>query len=288
MDTSRAKNILIFVFVCLNLLLAYQLFSPNPGLFGLAVAPEEHYRMEDRLNEGNYKLEASLPVSLPRVSFLMVRPQPLDYLTLKNRLVGEHAVSSFTPERIIYESDEGTLEVYSDGFLRFRAEKRHQEKTILKENEALVLAEAFLEGKGLKQRPVQLDIISEYYPGGYVITYYQSYQDVPVFSSYFKVWVEWGIVSKVECYRVDPVEVEKDWEMEVITAAAAIVRLLEEIGPAYPLKTITGVDLGFFSMSYDAEQWEIPPVWRIVIDNRELYYVNAFSGNLEEQSNIYN
>jgi hypothetical protein len=44
---------------------------------------------------------------------------------------------------------------------------------------------------------------------------------------------------------------------------------------------IIDFSLGYYSQEYDAERWEIPPVWRIRLDNGEVYYINAFTGNLE-------
>ncbi|NLA26320.1 MAG: hypothetical protein GX878_02885, partial [Firmicutes bacterium] len=45
-------------------------------------------------------------------------------------------------------------------------------------------------------------------------------------------------------------------------------------------------ELGFYSRDYDAEEWEVPPVWRFLFEDGEISYINAFTGNLElETSN---
>jgi hypothetical protein len=49
---------------------------------------------------------------------------------------------------------------------------------------------------------------------------------------------------------------------------------------------ITSITLGYFSGEIDAEKWEISPVWRIVMQNEQVYYINAFTGNLEQDSII--
>ncbi len=69
--------------------------------------------------------------------------------------------------------------------------------------------------------------------------------------------------------------------MEVISAAEAVCRVVREIGPSLQPRRIVQVSLGFYSQEYNAERWEVPPVWRIMLDRGETYYINALTGNRE-------
>lgn len=71
--------------------------------------------------------------------------------------------------------------------------------------------------------------------------------------------------------------------MEVIPATEALLRMVEVLGPSTRPVRITKVDLGFYSCEYDAEKWEVPPVWRFLFENGESCFINAFTGNLERE-----
>jgi len=71
-------------------------------------------------------------------------------------------------------------------------------------------------------------------------------------------------------------------ETEVISPTEALTNLVKELGPSDEPRQIIQVNLGYFSGEYDAEKWEMPPVWRVVLDDEQYYYVNAFTGNLEQ------
>lgn len=67
-----------------------------------------------------------------------------------------------------------------------------------------------------------------------------------------------------------------------VPAQTALLRLaghLESIGA--PGGTITGVTLGYYTGEYQADAWEVPPVWRLDLADRRFFYVNALTGELE-------
>lgn len=67
-----------------------------------------------------------------------------------------------------------------------------------------------------------------------------------------------------------------------VPAQTALLRLaghLESIGE--PGGTITGVSLGYYTGEYQADAWEVPPVWRLDLADGRYYYVNALTGELE-------
>lgn len=67
-----------------------------------------------------------------------------------------------------------------------------------------------------------------------------------------------------------------------VPAQTALLRLaghLESIGASGG--TITAVTLGYYTGQYEAETWEVPPVWRLELADGRYFYVNALTGELE-------
>ena len=61
----------------------------------------------------------------------------------------------------------------------------------------------------------------------------------------------------------------------------ALLRFLERYEGSETGESIVDFSLGYYTREYDAQRWEIPPVWRIRLNNGEIYYINAFTGNPE-------
>ncbi|MCJ7806794.1 MAG: two-component system regulatory protein YycI, partial [Clostridia bacterium] len=116
--------------------------------------------------------------------------------------------------------------------------------------------------------------------------YYQVFDNMPIFAGQLKVIIESDNIKAVEIYWLKLIERGPVREMEVISATEALTNLVKGLGPNSEPRMINRIDLGYFSGVYDAEKWEIPPVWRVVLDGQDCYYINAFTGNLEQDSII--
>lgn len=116
-----------------------------------------------------------------------------------------------------------------------------------------------------------------------IIHYYQVYDNKPLFSGYLTVFVSANRIEAVELYLLDPsVQAEdQDQEMVVIPVTEALHALAEGLEKSPRRRRIIKAELGYFSLEYDAEKWEVPPVWRFLTDDNTAFYVNAFTGILE-------
>ncbi|MGB4287210.1 MAG: two-component system regulatory protein YycI, partial [Tepidanaerobacteraceae bacterium] len=85
--------------------------------------------------------------------------------------------------------------------------------------------------------------------------------------SYYQCWLEpLGYVGK---------------KRSVLSPLTAILRVINERSTAEPI-IITGIQQGYYSKLYDADRWQVAPVWKIQLGNKETYYVNAYTGELEQ------
>ncbi|MDZ4133860.1 MAG: two-component system regulatory protein YycI, partial [Dethiobacteria bacterium] len=142
--------------------------------------------------------------------------------------------------------------------------------------------EAFLNERMLFPKNAVFNL-AEVTAGGQVIFhYYQVVEEMPVYAGQLRVFVNAERIESVEIYWLEPVDRVPARETEVISPTEALTNLVKELGPSVEPRKIIQVNLGYFSGEYDAEKWEMPPVWRVVLDDDQYHYVNAFTGNLEQ------
>ena len=290
MNLGRAKAILIIAFIGLNLFLGYHLFWPDFGrLTSVAVTAEEMRITEAILKNNNYFLEASLDRAIQTSDFLTVsstsdiQMQIMGRLIEKGALVQEFEGASIyitTGETTVFNSSGLTQILYDPGI--FLAE----DSINLELSELKSLVEQFINEKELMPEGIVFDYLEKTEAGSMILYYYQVLDNMPIFAGQLKVIIESDNIKAVEIYWLKLIERGPVREMEVISATEALTNLVKGLGPNSEPRMINRIDLGYFSGEYDAEKWEIPPVWRVVLDGQDCYYINAFTGNLEQDSII--
>jgi regulatory protein YycI of two-component signal transduction system YycFG len=286
MNLGRAKLILIIAFFGLNLFLGYQLFWPDFGrLTRVAVTTEELRIAEGMLNINNYFLVASLDRSVQTIDFLAVSPSAEFQRLIRELYTTEETLVNETEEAVLYSIPGELAVINSSGLIQViyapgvplregfaELELREQRNVI----------EAFLNERMIFPTNAVFNL-AEATDGGQInFHYYQVVDEIPVFAGQLRVFVNAERIEAVEIYWLEPVERVPARETEVISPTEALTNLVKELGPSVEPRQIIQVDLGYFSGEYDAEKWEMPPVWRVVLDDEQYYYVNAFTGSLEQ------
>ncbi len=286
MNLGRAKLVLIVAFFGLNLFLGYQLFWPDFGrLTRVAVTTEELRIAEGMLNKSNYFLAASLDRSVQMIDFLAVSPSAEFQKQIRELYTNKEALVNETEEAVLYSVTgelavinlSGLIQVIYTPEVPLRAgfaalELREQRNAI----------EAFLNERMLFPENAVFNLAEATDGGQVIFHYYQVVEELPVYAGQLRVFVNAERIEAVEIYWLDPVERVPARETEVISPTEALTNLVKGLGPSVEPRQIIQVDLGYFSGEYDAEKWEMPPVWRVVLDGDQYYYVNAFTGNLEQ------
>jgi len=290
MNLGRAKLILIIAFTGLNLFLGYHLFWPDFGrLTRMAVTAEDMRATESMLNENNYYLETSPDRTIRTGSFLTVSRSLEFQRQVLLRMLQEGAEFSHSDEGTHYQKDEKTVYIQSTGLIRVLYTPPHDlagELAALDNREVRNIVESFLMEEHLMPTGARFDSVENISPDARVLHYYQMIDGVAIFTGQLKVMIEENRVRSVEVYWVHPAEDSPVREMEVISAIEALSNLVRDLGPSNEPQLITSIMLGYFSGEIDAEKWEISPVWRIVLQSGQVYYINAFTGNLEQDSII--
>lgn len=286
MNLGRAKLILIIAFAGLNLFLGYQLFWPDFGrLTRVAVSVEELQSMEKMLIDNNYELEASINRSFQTRDFVTVSPSLAVQRLILLRFLREGA-RIFQGDGVNYYYIDGeTAEIHRSGLIRILynpAKHLGNDLYTMEQRELRSLIDQFLVANQLNLEGLTFDYLEKTDPASLTAVYYQVINDDPVFTGQLKVLTTEDQIRMVEIYWLETVERFPAKEIQVISAVEALGNLVFEIGPASESAVVSRVELGYYSGEYEAEKWEMPPVWRIIV-NDQPYYINAFTGNLEKE-----
>lgn len=293
MDLSKAKTILIVAFLGLNIFLGYRFWIRQPAAVSGISYMEELEHVKTDLADANLHLEAALPRHVQRSSLLTVRPAGDAGITV-GLLLGEREIKkeeSGNGDRVL-STEKGKLSIYRSGLVTFvqaacedSGDAQIMDGEPLNEERALEMADVFLKDKGLNLGNIYLDYIKQMpQEETWVVYYVQRYHGMPVYASYLSLVVGKGGVEAFELFWLESLGFQEGSETGVISVATALRRFLEEVGVQEKRQIITEVSFGFYSREYDAEKWDMPAVWRIRISEQKTYYINAFTGSLEEST----
>ena len=267
-------------FLLLNLFLSYQLWLQGGVSSATPLQRDgEMPRLEVALEEAGLTMDFSPPRGAMRLSHLSVEPVELSRQELLNFFFpqADELVVQRVDQHIHYRQGDRNLSIDPTGLVSFRLDRENNAEEITEE-EALQLAPELLEIIA-----AQVELQEDYHMPrgeGWFLNYSQEFNDFPIFSGYLQIQVAGKEIVNVELYLLDPLEFSGQ-EREIIPVSTALLRFLEEYGQDVAGTEIIKLDLGFYSPQYVAERWEIPPVWRILIDSGEVFYINAFTGHLE-------
>ncbi|BAD42286.1 hypothetical protein STH3305 [Symbiobacterium thermophilum IAM 14863] len=267
-----------------NLILAYSLWGPKGELDpGEPTARSQLVQLRTRLDERGLILPnaVTLPTTPHPMRFLRVefRPNPTKAPPVDEPSEGAPAASRLR-SRYDAAARETVLEPV-DGAGGTPVDL--SDRLLLRQ-----VAEDFLRANGLFPHDVQLSGIF-LRENGAMVEFVPTYDGLPVFSGYLRVYLSPQGVERVAHHWVEPVGFKPGAPKAVRAASEALLRLAGHLEPGDgQVRTIVDVRLGYYSGpsvtvpgAEEISAWETVPVWRITLDNGQVYYVNAFNGELE-------
>jgi hypothetical protein len=287
-DWHKARAILIAAFTLVNAFLAYQLWGGSARQAGSLVPslPAQLQEVRDRLAVGDIQLAATIPTAVPPLTFLRVRRPETDsdalvggFFGAQDRLVvrteGNTVVARHGSEDLKL-SPRGTL-VYRNQGLSAGAGDGGFDRGAARQK-----AEEFLRERYPLPADARPDFAIPIGDGSrYKVEYFQQREGLPVFSGRISLIVS---AAGVEQMSADWLILEGAGgaSKKVIPATEALLRLAGHLEAEDEQGVIfESIQLGYYSPAYDAEEWDVPPVWRVRTATDETYYINAFTGELE-------
>lgn len=289
MEWSKAKNILIFTFLALNLFLGYSLWEEfymhSPSR---VVSQREIEEARDSLDSVNLELKASFSRQTFSMSFLTVTNWEQQGEILAAGLFEPDL--SFTVKQgeegapTVYRQQTKQLSLWENGKVFFIQELPEEleepEEDALEEGTAVSLAEETLRNAQIFPPDARLEEAYSLEDGGYLVTYHQVYKNHSLYGGYLMVWVTPRGVEKLEIYWLDP-QGFSGQEINTISPAVALTRLADSLSPSPAREAVESVNLGYYSEAFDAQKWDMVPVWRIRLSTGRVYYINAYTGEQE-------
>ncbi|MDI3298787.1 MAG: two-component system regulatory protein YycI [Bacillota bacterium] len=300
MDWAKARLWLILLFAALDVYLLVQVRAEQaawrswawvpPGVANSASSGQAAVR---QLAEAGVLLETDLPASAPSLPLWTVRAQPADGTTLARRLFGADGWTAEpwpgSPGSYTYvdrKAPQVRLSVLREGPVDYQEPAGSGGAPA--PEAARQLADAFLRRlgwppggelayDGLDPAPRE--------GSGLVVHYVEMFQGRPLFGGYAAVEVRAGEVTHLEGVWLE-VSGRGGSSRPVMPAEEALLRLAADRGanPAQPLR-VREVRLGYYSpfyRVYEANRWDVAPVWRVRLADGSVFYVNAYTGLLEK------
>jgi regulatory protein YycI of two-component signal transduction system YycFG len=278
-DLSRAKTILIVAFLTLNLFLGYRLwFSPQLLLSGQAMTHEEVDRARELLNGAGFELTAAIPRQIPRLSLLDVGREDRNEAEWAMKFF-EESLTGRRDEKgnIVFTKGNSRVTVAANGHVSYQGSAI---PLTAGSEDTRQMVEAFMRERNLWRDDLKHDVTLPRDGQGTVRhRFVQTYQGFPLFFCLAEAAVTDNRITELEIYRVVPRGFSGK-EIQVISALEAIEMFLEQ-KVSFSDQRIADISLGYFSADYDAQRWEIVPVWRIADSAGNAVYINAFTGEVE-------
>lgn len=296
MDWPKARAILLVAFLMVNLVLAFSIWGPVGSIAGVSEVSLQQQERDIRttLLERGIDLRVPLPKTPGPMRFLHVEYQPtLDFSVLTGEAFSrafERRIDHWfsTGERVAYPrlDSETQAIIYEPNATGPAA------RNLKLDNPGQVqqAVDAYLRSESLM--PPGAHFFGSYQlaeSGQLILEYVPIFEGNPVFSGYVKVAVSTRGIETVTHLWVQPREYKNVPAKAVRPAAEALLRLAGHLEQnTNTRRSIVDIRLGYYagriltaSPAGDIQGWDTVPAWRIRLDNGEIYYLNAFNGELE-------
>ena len=294
MRWDRALNLLIGIFLCVNLALAW--INYEKFIKTYEVSDERIKTIVSILDKENIKIEGKLPTVFSPKSSIWIEPIEITSTIrdgLVERILGEErSLITITKDgedvqygrnALVYSKGEEELRFYKENIL-YLNKAIEKEKGKLTEKEALKYTKKFVERLNLEEylKDAKIEVISESY--GWDVTYYKVYKGLPVFDSFVKVKVsEAGVFeAEIKCIVIT----DKVGRLKPLYPIDDVLFGLQELKLEQSQKVVESVELGYRldhteGMHILAE--EAVPMYKIQIKGLATpIFVNAYTNTYEE------
>ena len=300
MDWPRARAVLLVALTLVNLLLAYSIWGPSGVFPELSGTPHQQQVEQVRsvLLDRGFELTAQVPRTPAPMPFLRVEYRPTLEAVKRQYELPLREVSAFpaTSSPLAFSGSADELKPSMDPKSQVVTYRPAGQGRAGREFSTHNLADLekevqrYLRGEGLLPQGAQLSAAYVRQGTGVtVVEYVPTYEGVRVFSGYVRAEISARGVETVTQFWVQPLGFKDTGTKPVRPASEALLRLighLERTGS--PRTDIAEIQLGYYAGRALSTQesgfinsWDTVPVWRIRLGTGDIYYINAFNGELE-------
>jgi regulatory protein YycI of two-component signal transduction system YycFG len=286
MDISRAKTILIIAFILLNTYLGYSYWvMVSSGSDVTYATAEETAQVREVLEREGIILDTTLdrkvmPQPFLVVSYNKVDPQKVVRHFFEDQTGLEYESNS---DSIVYKSGAQQLMIMNNGIISYfdNSDEPANLESFDPET-ARRVAEEFIEKHGGLPANAEFDRTVYYNESNsYLVEYIQVYKGRFLAGSYIDVLVTPAGVKSYYFSWQKPIGYSGKAK-KIISPVHALLKMIDIIAGSDVNVVVKDVELGYYSRYYNAEKWQAVPVWRIALEGDDYYYINGYTGELEQ------
>lgn len=283
MDWRRAVIILISSFIILNIILVTNLWVKDRPAGEFNLTQDQQKEIEKELLKRGIQLETKIPEKGRPQSFLEVGYKKLDEQKALENFFGKGSKPEISQIQggKSYSWKNQQLILMDNGIITYLNKNNDKLSSPLTKLQAQNVAAEFLKSHGGLHRDAVLNSMTyNEKTESFLIEYVRTYDDFFVANSYIDILVSpTGVKNYYESWlNIYGFQGKK---RAVISPYTAILRVSDEKKDAGNL-VITEIKQGYYSKFYNAERWQSAPVWKITLKSGDVYYVNAYTGELEQ------
>lgn len=286
MDWSKAKTILIIVFLILNIFLGGNLWLKSSAKGEVTVVSiKETDEAKKILKQEGIIVEAEIPKK--------ISPQP--FLTVSYTNVNaEKTASSFfdnlneveiikEEDNITYQKGNRQLIIMDKGIISYF---NNEDSEIIYDNLDKVKAEEIAyefiqEHIGFPSNAVHDRTVYYDQSNSFLVEYIQVYKGKFISSSCIDVLVTPLGVKSYYCGWIEPLGYSGK-PKKIISPVHALLQIVDIFEETEDEVIVTDIQLGYYSRQYNAAKWHAVPSWSIKTNEDDTYYINGYTGELEQ------
>jgi len=280
---KRAIAILIVSFIVLNVAMILNLWLRDWPDGQFALSSSQKSQIIEALRQKGVTVEVDIPKEGRPQAFLEVALPKLDENKILQDFFGKDSKPTQTltqdGRKFIYGSKQ--LIITDHGFITFFNNDDEIIWPDLSREQAEEKALNFMKSIRSMPKNAVLDRVTyDDESKGYLLEYVSYHDGFFIQNSYATVLVTpCGIKSYYQCWLEPLGYVGK--KRSVLSPLTAIMRVINEKDTDQPI-VITRIQQGYYSKLYDADRWQVAPVWKIQLENEDTYFVNAYTGEMEQ------
>ncbi|CDI41082.1 conserved protein of unknown function [Tepidanaerobacter acetatoxydans Re1] len=283
LEWKKAITILVVSFILLNIFLVFNLWFKEKPMAEFELTSGQQSEIKQYLMERGVilkvdDLKEGRPQSLLEVSF-----QKVDEKKALESFFGKKALPQVnkTQDGRMYTFEKQQLIITDNGFITYFNNEDQIIWPNLTKEQAENEAANFIKNHGNMPANAVLDKVTyDDKSQGYLLEYVRYHDNFFIDNSYVTMLVTpSGIKTYYQCWLKPLGYVGK--KRGVISPLTAIMRVINEVQAENQI-SITRVQQGYYSKLYDANRWQVAPVWKIELNDGDIYYVNAYTGEMEQ------
>jgi regulatory protein YycI of two-component signal transduction system YycFG len=283
LEWKRAITILIASFVVLNIFMAFNLWFREKPIAEFVLTSNQKSEIQQSLSQRGVILKVDIPKEGRPQSLLEVSFRKVDEKKVLEGFFGKKAVPKVikTQDGRNYTYNNQQLIITDNGFITyFNTEDSIIWPNLTKEQAESEAVNFMISHGGMPENAVLDKVTYDDQSKGFLLEYVRYYDDFFIENSYVTMLVTpSGIKTFYQCW-LDPLGYVGKKRV-VISPLTAIMRVITEAKIERQIE-ITRIQQGYYSKLYDADRWQAAPVWRIQLGDVDTYYVNAYTGEMEQ------